>query len=57
MSREDGHTLAIKLRLMIGGVVLLIVGGVLLGIKGFHPYYLVLMIVGLVILGYGLIRP
>ncbi len=49
--------LAIKLRLMIGGIVLLIVGGTLTGIKGFHPYYLVLFILGIVILAYGLIRP
>ncbi len=49
--------LAIKLRLMIGGIVLIIVGGTLTGIKGFHPYYLVLFLVGIIILVYGLLRP
>jgi hypothetical protein len=41
---------------MIGGVVLMVVGGALLGIKGFHPYYLVLLVIGVIIFVYGLFR-
>lgn len=46
----------LKIRLMIGGVVLIVLGVVLMSIKGIHDYYFVLTGVGAVLFVVGLIK-